>query len=506
VTGLRWGAATDVGRVRTTNEDSVLASAPVFVVADGMGGHAAGEVASQVALAALRAALPPDARADLPTVAAAVQTSNREVYRRASADAGLRGMGTTMTGIVLRRGDDPTEERATVVNVGDSRTYVLRGGELRQVTRDHKYVEELVAAGEITAEEARIHPRRNIVTRALGIDPNVEVDTWELDARAGDRFLICSDGLFDEVDDTLIASVMASVSDPQRVADELVHLANDSGGRDNISVVVVDVTADDRDEGTPFLPPTPPPEQPEPVPVAASPAAPAPALGGWLDDEATLDAPTGAPLPPPPPEAALATATMPATSGPASGPRGGDGTPPRRRRRIGWRSVVFVIAVLAIVGVAIGGITYYGRTGYYVGFTGDRLALFKGHEGGLLWLQPTTETTYGLSKPDLSPRWQQRIGATITFSSRRAADEWYAALAKNPAAVPSLATTTTTTTAPPTTTTLPPTTTTVVVTTAPPTAPTTAVTLVTVPAAPTAPPASAAITTATAPVSGPPST
>jgi protein phosphatase len=500
VTGLRWGAATDVGRVRTTNEDSVLASAPVFVVADGMGGHAAGEVASQVALEALRSALPASAAADLPTVAAAVQTSNREVYRRASADAGLRGMGTTMTGIVLRRGDDPTEERATVVNVGDSRTYVLRGGELRQVTRDHKYVEELVAAGEITAEEARIHPRRNIVTRALGIDPYVEVDTWELDARAGDRFLVCSDGLFDEVDDTLIASVLASVSDPQRVADELVHLANDSGGRDNISVVVVDVTADDRVEGTPFLPPTPPPEQGEPEPaVSAGP----PALGGWLGDEAALDTTTGVPLPPPPPEAALPTAALPVTGAPAAA-GGADRPPPRRRRRIRWRSVVFVIAVLAILGVAAGGITYYGRTGYYVGFTGDRLALFKGREGGLLWFQPTTETTYRLSKPELSPRWQQRIGATITFSSRRAADEWYAALAKNPAAVPSLTTTTTTTTAPTTTTTTaPPPTTTVAVTTTPTTAPITTVTLATVPTAPTAPPASSGLPTAPV-VTGPP--
>jgi protein phosphatase len=491
--------------VRTTNEDSVLASAPVFVVADGMGGHAAGEVASQVALEALRAALPPGTQADLPTVAAAVQTSNREVYRRASADAGLRGMGTTMTGIVLRQaGDDPAEERATVVNVGDSRTYVLRGGELRQVTRDHKYVEELVAAGEITAEEARIHPRRNIVTRALGIDPHVEVDTWELDARAGDRFLVCSDGLFDEVDDTLIASVLASVSDPQRVADELVHLANDSGGRDNISVVVVDVTADDRVEGTPFLPPAPPAEQPEPAPApapATAPSADAPALGGWLGDEATLDAPPGGPLPPPPPDAAVATATLPVTSGPAP-PSRSDRTPPRRRRRLGWRSVVFVIAVLAILGVAAGGITYYGRTGYYVGFTGDRLALFKGREGGLLWFQPTTETTYALSKPDLSPRWQQRIGATITFSSRRAADEWYAALAKNPAAVPSLATTTTTTTAPPTTTTVAPTTTTVAATTAtsaPATAAPPATTAATAPVAPAALPTTPVVT-------GPPST
>jgi hypothetical protein len=149
-------------------------------------------------------------------------------------------MGTTLTALVILRNDEHPH-RLAVVNVGDSRIYRLRNGRLRRTTTDHSYVQELVATGHISEQEARTHPRRNIVTRALGIEPNVRVDTWVLPMVRGDRFVLCSDGLVDEVDDDEIAEIVNSSDDPQVVADALVASANEHGGRDNVTVVVVDL-------------------------------------------------------------------------------------------------------------------------------------------------------------------------------------------------------------------------------------------------------------------------
>ena len=240
---LAWGAATDTGRVRTENEDSFVALPMVYGVADGMGGHAAGEVASAIAAGTLRDRLGAGAES-VDVVVAAVVEANAAIFQGAHGNAAQRGMGTTLTAMVVLA-DGNGQRRLAMVNVGDSRTYVMRGGRLRRVTIDHSYVQELVSTGHITELEARSHPRRNIVTRALGIEPTVRVDTWVLPFVRGDRYVLCSDGLVDEVDDAEILQLLVDNATPQAAAEALVAAANEHGGRDNVTVVVVDVLEGD---------------------------------------------------------------------------------------------------------------------------------------------------------------------------------------------------------------------------------------------------------------------
>ncbi len=236
---LAWGAATDTGRVRTENEDSYVAEPLVFGVADGMGGHAAGEVASAIAATMLRDRLGAGVHSVDVAIAAVVE-ANAAIFQGAHSNAAQRGMGTTLTAMVVLAAADG-QRRLALLNVGDSRTYVMRAGRLRRVTLDHSYVQELVSTGHITEAEARTHPRRNIVTRALGIEPTVRVDTWVLPFVQGDRYVLCSDGLVDEVDDQEIAELLAACPTPQAAAEALVAAANERGGRDNVTIVVVDV-------------------------------------------------------------------------------------------------------------------------------------------------------------------------------------------------------------------------------------------------------------------------
>jgi serine/threonine protein phosphatase PrpC len=242
VSTLRWGAATHEGRVRTENEDAFATEPMVFVVADGMGGHQAGEVASAMAVQTLRERLQRGV-SSVDVVIASVIEANAAIFHSAHLDATYQGMGTTLTALAVMPADDEHRELFALVNVGDSRTYRARAGKLERVTVDHSYVQELVATGHITEMEARNHPRRNIVTRALGIEPTVRVDSWVLDIFRGDRFMLCSDGLVDEVPDHEIELIMNGVSDPQAAADELVAMAIRHGGRDNVTVIVVDVLA-----------------------------------------------------------------------------------------------------------------------------------------------------------------------------------------------------------------------------------------------------------------------
>ena len=239
MTDFRVGSATDVGRVRSNNQDSFLVrEGDLFAVADGMGGHQGGEVASALALQILGQAHDEPSTS---TLVRAVRSANQAVFDKAGADPDLKGMGTTLTALA----DVDTREgrRLGIVNVGDSRLYRLRNDRIEQLTEDHSLVASLVRQGRITAEEAESHPQRNILTRALGIDEAVAVDSWEVEPVAGDRFLICSDGLFNEVDENRIVATLRRFEDPGDAARELVRLANDGGGRDNITAVVVDVVA-----------------------------------------------------------------------------------------------------------------------------------------------------------------------------------------------------------------------------------------------------------------------
>lgn len=230
-------AMTNVGRVRDHNEDSVLVEAPLYAVADGMGGHEAGEIASNIAIEQLLAYAPsvPDA----PALMRAVKQANAAIIQASRENIGRVGMGTTMTAALIDNG------HAVIAQVGDSRAYLLRSGRLLQVTQDHSVVATMVRSGSISESEARIHPQRNVITRALGSDPLVIIDTYEYETLRGDRWLLCSDGLSGPVDDEHLEAIMNEEPDPRLCVERLVEAANAAGGNDNISAIIIDVPADD---------------------------------------------------------------------------------------------------------------------------------------------------------------------------------------------------------------------------------------------------------------------
>lgn len=415
---FRAGAVTDTGRARAVNQDSLLVvDGRLYAVADGMGGHRGGEVASALALESLASL----AESTTAALVKGITRANEAVYLRSSQDPELRGMGTTLIALALAV-DADGQELLAMANVGDSRAYRFRGGRLEQMTEDHSLVESLVRQGRITAEEAVTHPQRNIITRALGVDPEVEVDSWELPAVPGDRYLLCSDGLFNEVEPATIAATLAERVDPDDAAAELVRLANEGGGRDNITCVVVDVldgpggadepvarvdTASEPDLGaygpatapTPAVPaadhtPSPPsPPSPPPSPSSTEAAGGAgtagqpdgdgderPALIGALPDHLPDDEPGGIP------------------------------TKRRRTRRLTWRVLIFVVALLALAATVVAALVHYGRDTYYVAFdASDRVTIVKGRPGGFLVFDPTVERVTTISLDDLRETAVERV-------------------------------------------------------------------------------------------------
>jgi protein phosphatase len=222
---------TDTGRQRRENEDSAYVHAPVFVVADGMGGAQAGEVASRIAIETFERGLPgsgtPEAR-----LAELVRDANQRIYDRSRAEHGRAGMGTTLTAAYLADGD------LAIAHVGDSRAYLLRDGQLTRLTQDHSLVDELVRQGKLTEAQAAEHPQRSIITRALGPEPDVEIDTFSYPMRAGDILLLCSDGLTSMVSEDRVAEILRASPTLDEAADRLIDEANEAGGRDNITVVL----------------------------------------------------------------------------------------------------------------------------------------------------------------------------------------------------------------------------------------------------------------------------
>ncbi|MEQ8717960.1 MAG: Stp1/IreP family PP2C-type Ser/Thr phosphatase [Acidimicrobiales bacterium] len=237
MTAFRWGSGTDVGHVRSVNQDNLVVAAGFFAVADGMGGHRGGEVASLIAVEALVESLGETRRVD--DYVTAVRAANEAILQRASEDPDLYGMGTTLCTLGLV--DVDGVEQLAVTNVGDSRVYRYVDDHLAQVTLDHSLVEDLLRQGRLSPEEARDHPQRNVLTRALGVSHEVEVDTFLLPVIHGDRFMLCSDGLFNEVSEPDIAATLGTVDDPEVAAQDLIDAANRAGSRDNITVVIVDV-------------------------------------------------------------------------------------------------------------------------------------------------------------------------------------------------------------------------------------------------------------------------
>lgn len=370
---LKWGASTDVGMVRQQNEDSFLAEETLFVVADGMGGHNAGEVASALAVTTLKAGarLGIDTTEDFREL---VQQANSAIYTASLDDSTQSGMGTTVTALSIVEGEEP---RVLVANVGDSRAYLWRSGALSRLSVDHSYVQELVNEGIITPEAARVHPRRNIVTRALGIDRSVMVDVFTHFVRTGDRIVLCSDGLVDEVADTEIARVLGQHTDPQETAEALVMVANTNGGRDNTTVIVVDVL-DDISE-----------------PIASS----AP------DNTAPMQSPSVDSI--------------------DSGLVGVGSVGVKKKSRVGV--VLFWTALVAIVISGITVVGVYARSGYFIGFDEDsRVAVYRGRVGGVLWFNPTIDTQTTLSGADLPEDVLRDVALNRTFTSSTMASKYLA--------------------------------------------------------------------------------
>ena len=329
---------THPGKIRRRNEDSYVLDPPLFAVADGMGGAQAGEVASRLTAAAFREYheaddLPPEER-----VQAIIQEANRRIYDRAHADSGFSGMGTTVTAALLLGG------RVTIGHVGDSRAYRIRDGALEQLTDDHSLVGDLMRSGRLTPEEADAHPQRSVITRALGTDPEVDVDTVTVDAAPGDLFLLCSDGLTTMVGDEDILGVLAAAPTLDDAARELVRAANTGGGEDNVTVVLFRIEGDKEVGET----------------LAAAPAA---AGNGQGDTDELEDTLTNLqPVAPPPPAAAPAPTAAPPLDPPPPPPR----PTPRKRRRWGRRLLVLLL-VLGFVALVLGGALFGISRAYFVG-------------------------------------------------------------------------------------------------------------------------------------------
>jgi protein phosphatase len=241
---LAAGSASDVGRRRDRNEDAVLVHAPVFAVADGMGGHAHGDLASRFVVEELEqlAARTASEALGADDVLAALREANARMVEASRRAGDQRPMGTTACGLAVVEVDG--EHRWAVFNIGDSRVYRYADGELQQVSADHSEVAELVQAGVLDAAHAEAYPRRNVITRSLGHDPMLEVDLWVSPVAPGERYLLCTDGLTIELPDDRLAALLGAGEDPQATADRLVAAALEAGGRDNVTVAVVDVPRD----------------------------------------------------------------------------------------------------------------------------------------------------------------------------------------------------------------------------------------------------------------------
>jgi PPM family protein phosphatase len=311
---IEVGAATDVGRVRKQNEDAYLVDPPLYVVADGMGGARGGAVASQLAIESLGQAF----HKEHESLGRQVRDANEIVFERSVEDRSVAGMGTTLTAVAF------DGDQALIAHVGDSRAYLLRAGDLRQITEDHTLVNRMLKAGEISAQEAEVHPHRNVLTRALGTEPTVKVDEFTIGLLDGDRIVVCSDGLTGMVTEDQMKAILESTPGPTEAADRLVRAANRAGGIDNITVLVLDVHDDEEGGGD------------------TSPGGGA--TGGMLRNAA----PSGTAL-----------------------------------RRWGLRAgAVVLAAVVALVGLRL----FLDRQ-WYVGVAGDRVAVFQGIPAEVLGFQ-----------------------------------------------------------------------------------------------------------------------
>ncbi|MEI6709599.1 MAG: Stp1/IreP family PP2C-type Ser/Thr phosphatase [Actinomycetota bacterium] len=341
MTRWRYASATDTGAVRQVNQDALYVDDSLAVVADGMGGHAAGEVASAMTIDIVSRTFKDDPT--LEGLEASIERSNLDVLADAKANPSRYGMGTTVIAVGLVT--EGSNRVPTLFHVGDSRAYQIRDGAIRQLSQDHSVVEEWVRMGKLSPEEAAVHPKRHQLTRAIGVEDRLNVDVMSLSVQAGDRILLCSDGLTNELTDVEIAKTVSSDNDLQRVVATLVTQANANGGRDNISVVLVEF------------------------------------------DEVTLSAN-------PVRKTRSSIATPPKESVSAK-----PGTLKSRRlprRRFGWRTYAFIAAGVAVVGGFFAILHWYAYSNYYVGDDNGTVAVFQGTPGGVAIYQPVKvlDTTF----------------------------------------------------------------------------------------------------------------
>ena len=369
---LTWGGATDQGRIRANNQDAMYADSGLFVVADGMGGHQGGEVAANLAVRTLTNA----ERSDREQLREAVAEANRVVHQTALEEAELHGMGTTLTTLAVSQAANT--HQFVILNVGDSRIYRHRDGQLEQLTEDHSYVAELVRRGELDDEAAQVHPYRNMLTRAIGVHAEVEIDEWLLEPVSGDRFMLCSDGLTNELADVEIAEQLGFDKDPSTTAKALVGLANKRGGRDNSTVLIVDVQVEVIDP-----------------------------------DEPPLSSGTG--------ESQGRTSSSPDEANTAIGNSENFSNQLEQKSNTKKRSwlnhrvhvklgaVIISLILLLSSAAMVTTIGLYARSSYHVGIVANHVVIQKGRIGGLLWFEPTLEHWTDIQTVQLAEQDRQRL-------------------------------------------------------------------------------------------------
>lgn len=394
---IRVGATSDIGQVREGNEDSYLVLDPLYAVADGMGGHRGGEVASNLALQTIQRMF----SAQEGTLTEQVEQANRAVFERSQNDRDVAGMGTTLTAALVQG------PQVRLAHVGDSRAYLFRDGTLSLLTEDHTLVHKMLMEGEISESEAETHPHRSILTRALGVDGSVQVDEEMVDMRDGDRLLLCTDGLTGMVSDDQIKAVLEETREPQEAVDRLVRAANRAGGIDNITALIIDFTEDASRDGTREAAVPHQPTKPQPRPPAVPPP------------ERSDITVVGRPIPEAPPK--------PKDRAGAPARADGGARPPGRAR--GGRAVrkagIGVGVLLAVVVLGLVGLRFYLDTQWFVGVSNGRVAIFRGmpaEVAGFELHSVVVETTIRAEDAQALAIYREQLADGITAEDREAAE------------------------------------------------------------------------------------
>ena len=393
---LRFAARSDVGLIRTNNEDAVYAGPRLVAVADGMGGHAAGDVASAVTIATIAPLDDDDPPSDLlGALEQSIRQANEQLRQMMEADSELDGMGTTLTALLWGG------TRLGLAHIGDSRAYLLRDGELTQITHDHTLVQHMVDQGQLDPADIPTHPQRSVILRVLNGRADAEADLSIREARAGDRYLLCSDGLSGVVSSETLRDTLAG-ADPEQTVDALVDLALRGGAPDNVTCVVCDVVE------------------------ASNAGSAAPVIGGSVaegDDARVREPDTAAGR-----AAALRTHRRPATH------RLADDEPVRRR----WRGPALVFVLLLVVtGALFGGTWWYSQHQFYVGTDGRQVVIYKGINGRVLGIDYSSpiENT-GIVMASLPAFERERVAATIGARNKADAERIVGQLHAAPAGAP----------------------------------------------------------------------